>query len=275
MPAATRIWSGAAADNAFDTAGNWDTAVPVTGDSAVFPAMGTDADKDVDGSDQSAILLVNLYVESGSYVNFGDRLAPVHVDADAFVFEGMGDAFFQLDNCAVAALYSALSSASDGGHGFSLTGASNTLLLVDVGSAGTVDLAMGATQTTAFTTIEVLNGRVFVGAGVTMTTFHQTGGMVELSAGSTTFNMNGGTATQLAGIPATLNVNRGTFFLNSATTLPAVNVYGGLVDLTKDSRAKTITACTMYGGVLRVLPNQVTFTNAPTMKGGSIQVMSG
>jgi hypothetical protein len=269
----TCIWSGGASDNAFAVAGNWAPSAPVSTDSAIFPALAAAATKDVAGSDQSAILLVNTVVEAGCYVNFGSRVTALHLDTDYLVYEGSGSAHLDIDNSTEVRVYKAPSTASDGGLGVNLSGDANALLIVDANN-GTVGVAFGATQVAAFTTIQVASGKVFLGAGVTNTTFHQTGGTVENNSAVVTVNLSGGTYTQEQGTVTNLNIRGGRYYANSTGTITACVVYGGVLDLSKDARAKTITTLTIHPGGSIYDPNKcLTTTNAIVWaKGGTLSL---
>jgi hypothetical protein len=247
--------------------------VPISADSAVFPPLSADADKDVDGSDQSAILLVNLNVEGGCFVNFGSRLAPLHVDADYFTAEGAGSAWWTLDNSTECRIFRALSTASDGGLGFNLDGTGNALLLIDCGN-GTVGVAYGATQAAEFTTIQIQSGNVFLGDAITCTTLHVTGGTVENGSNVTTLNVMGGNVTQEKNIPTNLNQYGGRYYLKSTDTITAGVLYAGILDLSKDARAKTFTDLTVHPGASIYDPGKTLVTTNAIVwaKGGTISL---
>jgi len=278
----TRLWDGSAADNSFATAANWSgAAVPITGDSAVLPAMAAASGLDIAGSDQSAILLVNFTAEPGCYVNIGSRLTPLHLDADYFTFEGSGSAWVDLDNSTRAEIFNALSTASDGGYGLNITGDANALLLIDAGSSARVGVAAYATNVAAFTTIQIASGYVFLGAGVKqangsdpITTLHHAGGTTENSSAVVTVNLAGGTYTQLLGAVTNLNLRGGRYHWGSTDTITAATLYGGVLDLSRDTRAKTATSLTIHPGATIYDPgNVLTVTNGITRaKGGTLSL---
>jgi hypothetical protein len=259
----TRIWSGAST-TAFATAGNWDSGVPVSGDSAVFPALA--AGKDVVGSDQSAILLANLTVEPGCFSNFGSRLAYLKLDVDDLIYEGSGYAFLNLVNTTSVLVEAVGSAPATGSYGLDLIGGTNAYLRLEPGNGKSVGVAAGATQTATFTTLEALTGNITLGSGLTSTTISSQATNLYAYCSPTTYNQNGGAGYWLGGIPATINVNSGTLYIQSATTMPAVAMNGGVLDLTRDARAKTITSLTGTGGTIRLFPGQLTVTT-PTFNG--------
>lgn len=271
-----RNWSGAAGGNGWGTAGNWDTA-PVSTNGVNFPAMAAASTKDVAGSDQSAVLLVSLCVEAGNYLNFGSRLAPLIVDTDYFEFRGLGArSFWNVLNCADMRILSGVSASSGYGYGTHLTSTAVTLLVVNPaaggGSNASISLAALGGESAAFTTMMLQSGEITVGAAVTCTTCNVSGGTIQYNSDVTTMNVSGGTVTVARNNPTTLNIQGGRVYYNSADVPTTINLYeGGLLDLTQDQRAKTLTV-NLYGGTISCRYGQLDGSTVNIKGGGTLQV---
>ncbi len=270
----TRLWDGGAADNNIATAANWsaDTA-PITGDSAGFPALDAAAALDVDGADFSAAALVDFIVEDNCFVNFGSRLTALKLDCDYFEFSGDGKyAYFDVINCAELRILGGGSAASGHSFGVSLLGSTNTLLIVDA-LAVTLGIAAGVGQSATFTTIQHLAGATTLGDAVTCTNFIMSGGTVVNSTElSGTLSMYDGYFTQVRNNPATLTVRGGRCYYNSTDAPTTCNLYDGVLDLSKDGRAKTFATLNWYGGQIYDPRNILTVTTLNRYKGGTLTV---
>ncbi len=268
----TRIYDGVAADNDISTATNWsDDTAPITGDTAIFPAMVHAATTDIDGSDFSAVLLAELAVESGCGVNFGSRGAYLEVDTDAFSFAGSGQVFLNIENCGgEIRIANAASASTTNSFGFNLIGASNTgTLIINPGSSGSIGIAPGVEETAAFTTIMVMAGSVTIGDALTCTTLTMMGGTVKNGSDVTTVNVYGGTYTQTANNPTTLNIKGGRVYYNSADIPTTTNLYAGTLDMSGDGRAKVFTTINWYGGNIYDPGNVLSGTTINWMLGGT------
>ena len=110
----------------------------------------------------------------------------------------------------------------------------------------------GETATVARVSVEDVStsSRVFVGRGVTMTTFEQSGGvnLIEGSAGTvTTVEVNGGQLTIDGAFTITaLNINAGTVVSTNTTTITAATLRGGVLDMQRSNIARTITTLNHY-----------------------------
>jgi len=252
--AETHIWSGAAADNNFVTAANWDSVdVPASTDTVLFPAMAAATGVNVAGSDQSAKLLAAMWVEPGCYVQFGSRIAYLELDTDLLVFDGSGQAFLDVDNCAEIRVGNAAYSTSTADYGLCLKGTANTLLTLNPGGNRVVSLAALGDETGAWTTISAESGTVKIGSGVTTTTVNVNGADVELRSDSTTTNVYAGVFRQTDNKSTTLNLRGGTTYYNRPTTdaPTALNMYANaILDLTELSAALAIATINIYGKCL-------------------------
>lgn len=117
--------------------------------------------------------------------------------------------------------------------------------------------------------------RVFVGAGVTLSTYHQGGGNNVLNAAATitSAKVDGGTLTIEGDYTiTTLTVNGGSVIDNHKKTagnaITTLVIKGGSVDLTRSSEARTIAAVNPDGGTLITDDSYITLTaiNEPAGK---------
>lgn len=268
---ATPIWDGVAADNNFATATNWssDTA-PVSTDNAIFPALAASTSKDVDGSDQSTILLVNLNFEEECYLNFGSRETPLHVDADYVNYAALGVAFLEIDNSTEIHLNNGSGATSSNSYGMNLTGSTNALLIIDLGDYNTLGIGAFAGQSATFTTVQVRSGDVTIGESLTCTTLNVDGGVSACGSNITTVNVSAGTYSQAKNKPTTLNLNGGRVYYNSTTAPTTVVIKGGVLDMSQDGRAKTFAAVTMHPGAQIFDPAGIlTITTLTRASGGT------
>lgn len=148
---------------------------------------------------------------------------------------------------------------------------------------GVVGIANHAGETTTVGTINVsyvsavnTDAEVYIGDGVTLTTYTQKGGDNLLSSAATTINVNGGTLqTEGSGAYTTVNNTSGTFISNSTGTITTLNVSGtGISDFTKSQEARTVTTAKLDpSGTFKYDPSVVTLTNKiqPVSASGNIQ----
>jgi len=254
MPPETHKWDGSAADNAFDTAANYDSVdVPASTDTVIFPALAAASGINVDGSDQSALLLAAFWNEPGCYVEFGSRIAYLQLDTDLLVFAGSGQAFLDVDNCAEIRVTDAAYSTSATDYGLCLVGEGNTLLTLDPGSNRGVSLAALGDEAFACTTIQADSGRISLGSGVTNTTLSVSGADLETRSDHTTTNVYGGVFRQSDNKSTTLNLRGGTTYYNRPTSdaPTTLSMYANaILDLTELTAALAIATINIYGKCL-------------------------
>jgi len=276
MAAETHIWNGSDGDNAHSTAANWhDTDAPASTDTCVYPALAADATKDIDGSDESAILLAEATIEAGCYLNFGSRETPLTLDTDYLNYAGQGNAAFEIVNSTEIRVTNGASGSTEWTYGMTLEGTGNTLLILDPGSSNSVGVAALGDQSGEFTTIIIASGNITLGESVTTTTLYMTDGEVESYCDATTVNVGGGTFRQHKNKPTTLNASSGTIYFNSTDTMTTVNLRGDAVlDMSEDNRAKTITTVNLYDDAEIYDPDNIlTITNF-NREGGRLSVSS-
>ena len=135
---------------------------------------------------------------------------------------------------------------------------------------GKIGIAMETGETSTIGTINVLytsnvKGDVdcFIGDGVTLTTLNIDGGETSLRSAVTTINAAAGELTTYgSGAITTLNISGTDVVSNSSGTITTANITGGLLDLTKNPTARTITTLKLDApGVVHYDPTTITLTN--------------
>ena len=267
MPATTLIWTGAT-DGVFATAGNWSPAqAPASGDSVIFPV---DATVDVDGSDQSAILLVNMWAEPGCNISLGSAAAYLQLDVDYLYWAGTGVSYLDVDNSTLVSIDDCAAGAT-GAFGLYLKGdgaAHNTQLSLSYDVAGDVGLGFTADMTTSetcqFTTIRVAGGILMISEKVTATTLDQNGGTIYNRANLTTVTQtkNGTLYHERTATIGTLVADGVVYYDSNGTLTTGTITSNGTLDFSRDPRPVTITnALQVYGGaVIRDPRGRVTWT---------------
>jgi hypothetical protein len=147
------------------------------------------------------------------------------------------------------------------------TSASNTLKQ----NGGTIGIAMLPSEVATFSTITVQNGSAELGSGVTLTTANCNGGTLTLRGTCTTLTVTGGTASLNASGTYTTVVaqNQSTILWSGAATITTLTLsQGSRLDVSGDTRAKTITNSTVTGdSVVNDPYSAITWTNATTITG--------
>jgi hypothetical protein len=135
---------------------------------------------------------------------------------------------------------------------------------------GSIGVAFHPGETAVIPTVRIgyqdnpaTDARVWFGTGVTLTTITQNGGDLTTQSNITTYTINGGTATILAGAITTLTVDSGTVYYQSTGTIGTLNLgSGATIIFSRDPRGRTVTNCTMDAGATLLDPYKtVTFTN--------------
>ena len=256
MAVKTVIWDGTDADYDWQAATNFvGNALAITGDSSIVPAMIHADGTDIDGVDDSAVLLVDFTIEKGCGVDIGVHSVTgtyLHIDADNCYLDGDGTVLLQADNCAVMNVTGAGAASGDGTYGMYLKGDA-TALTINLEENESVGLAPLSSETATFTTTKVTgSGEVTIGSGVTCTTLVVGGdGDVDCHAAIATVTSEGATLTyDAAGISTALTVISGTVYYNGTGTIEAPVIHSeGTLDLHNDLRAVTIgTSLTMHAG---------------------------
>ena len=144
-------------------------------------------------------------------------------------------------------------------------------------AAGGVGIAVDAPdETSTVGTVSVSDSststQVFVGEGVTITTWEQNGGsnVLEAAATVTTATVDGGQLrTEGTAATTTVNVNGGVFIPNSTGTITTLTQTGGRVDATQSNEARTISTYNPDGGALVMNDSYLTITTLDSPDGAA------
>lgn len=225
------------------------------------------------GLDQSGVEIDDFVVLPTYTGKIGLSTEPLSIDmgdADLFRFEGRGTAHIDVNDAAISPDIIRTATASNGASGLYLSGSAIAVATVEGGSV--------EFNAATVTTLEARGGAtVTVREDSTVTTANNRG-TYTCNGNGVTLNNNGGTATINGGDAyTTVECTGGTVYYNSTgtlTTARAVNT--GIIDLTRNNQAKTVTNLAVEGtGQVVYSPDVVTVTNAPTsdgvvtVKGGS------
>lgn len=289
----TATSTAATGPNHFDNPDNWSgNAIPVDSDDIVFDSGSIDCKY---GLAQSAVSPASIRVTMGytgqiglpltneddasyPYPEYRARYLALGTSGDAVntvitigELDGAGSSRIMLDSGSGQATVNILNTGQPAVSGeyavqWKGTHASNTLT-VSKGSVGVAWLA-GETATVAtlsvgYRTNVAGDSQVFCGSGVTLSTVHQSGGLLTTNSNILTANVTDGELLHMAGAITTLNLDKGAVRYRSSSTLTAANVgSGGNLDFRQDSRSRTVTNCDLFEGAELHDPHgTVTFTN--------------
>ena len=148
-----------------------------------------------------------------------------------------------------------------------LANSSSTTLHVNKGNVG-IALVDGETATLgsvsgSYTSNRSSDSKLYIGAGVTLTTANFYAGQTEMACGATTVNIFEATLTTIGeGLLETVNQNDGTFYSNSSGTITTLNNRGGITDFLRASVARIVTTLKLDpGGSVIYDPAVLTLTN--------------
>lgn len=255
---------------------NWSTsAVPTTGDNVTIggPAGGGNAKSILYGLYQETVEIgaFNVLQEFGGDIGRIEDGVPFYlvVDPNSFDFRGSGALnLLNLTDAAIAAYIEAYGSPVAGRKALYLKGSALTTVEI---AKGFVGLASFPNETATITTLLVGRGlrgdaNVDVGSGVTLTTLTQNGAEVMQRCATDTTNVSGAAVWTSTGTGTigTLNINGGEAYPESTGTVTAINLYGGLLDLTRDRSPRTVTTCNLiprFGDITIRYGSWITFTN--------------
>lgn len=225
---------------------NWvEGAVPDAGKDVVIAG----AVKILYGLDQSGVAISDFTV-GGYSGTIGALGSPLKIDPDSFLFQSTGQTHIDIGSAAIAPRVTGTAGGGSGSFGLYLAGSAMTTLKVEGGSVG---LATAIGQTAAAATILVSDATVFVGSGVTMTTYSQTSGAGTIECAATTISADSGTLT-VNGSGAVTTVNNGnayggaTMYLNTSGTITTLNAKGGTTTFAGSRTARTVTTLNLYCG---------------------------
>ena len=251
--ATTEIWTGAAADNDFTTAANYESAdSPDIGDAMIVPDLAADTTKNIDGGNFVAVTLTDFIVERNCFLTFGSRASAVLLDTDHFRYEGAGRGHFSFINMVTEAqILNAPAGNSDWSFGLDIFGGTIPAMLIDAGVSGDVALAGFVAEALTVTQLKILSGAVTLGPSFDSTLVHMLGGTVVSEADPTTASIFGGNYRQRSSAPTTLNVGNARVYFDSTAVPTTVNTYAGaVIDFSQGAQARTwgaATALNVYG----------------------------
>ena len=248
--------------NHWNVAANWSGgAVPVNSDDVYLE----DSDVDVKfGLDQNSVTLTSLniglnytgtiglpYRNENDYIEYRDQYLKIKATTMNVGYGiGNGSNMLKIDNSSAQTTLNLQGTASSNSQGlptFLWKGTHNSNVAnLQKGSFGAAILP-GETATIATLNIGFRDNvssdvEAQIGSGVTLTTVNKSGGNVLMNAGATTVTQTAGELTIQSGGVTTVNVQGGSIFYNSTGTLATANVTGnGILDFSKDMRAKTVT----------------------------------
>lgn len=274
MAAETHQWDGSDGDNDHTTAANWHSNdTPASTDTCIYPALAAATGVNIDGSDQSAILLAAMFIEKGCEVEFGSRSAYLQMDTDALTFNGDGQAYLDIDNCAMIRIENVAYADSGHSYGFCLVGSGNTALVCDPGPDRDVSLAGLGDEAFTCATMDLRSGRIWMGIGAAATTLNISGGIVNNGSDVTTANVEKAVYRQFDNKSTTLNIKTGGRVYYNRPTADApttVNLYaGGILDLSEVADALTIATLNRYGGQIIDPHKRLVLTTQNYMVGGT------
>lgn len=256
---ANKTWAVASGVNGnYGTAANWSpSGVPIAGDNVRIPVGSGNISS---GLDQSAVAIADFIVELGYAGSIGSVTEYLKIDPDRFDFSGNGVAYINLGSAAIAPSVYNTATPGTGLRGLYLLGSALTVLNAVKGSIG-VASRIGETSTVA--TIRCLGASVYVGSGVTLTTFYQTAGDSEVHCACTTITCYGGKLkTAELGAITTITVEGGEVKSESSGTVTNVNANGGTVDALGSGIARTWTNLKQNPrSTVKYSPSVLTITN--------------
>lgn len=246
-------------DGSYSTAGNWSpSGVPIAGDSVTLPAGGGSV---TTGLNQSAVAIADFIVEEGytGVIGVASSLSYLQINPTRFVFQGTGLAYIDLGASAISPLVLDTATASTGLRGLYLKGSALATLAVQKGKVG---LAVLTGETSTVATVRVGHrgnvtgdASVWLGSGVTLTTWQQTGGDNVINCAATTLTgEDGQVRTEGTGAIGTINADGATIFPNSTGTITTLTRSGGAagtssVNFTRCNLARTVSTLTQQPGM--------------------------
>lgn len=286
------------------TASNWsDGAVPANGDTVIFRDSSVSVLYDLD---QNSLALVKLVIEASytgkigldrkvfmtsvagatsdttkteyreTYLKLGADVIEIGDVATASASGGSGSGRIKINNVEAGASTLTVFSTGDATEtnlpAVRYLAAHASAAVYVRGASGGVGIAIdvpGETSTVGTVSVdgEGRTARVFVGAGVTLTTFQQRGGDNALRAAATVtgVTVKGGTLTIEGDYTiTTLDCEGGTVYDNhvksGGNAITTANINGGTLDGSKSQAARTWATVNLYRGALKGDADYVTIT---------------
>ena len=267
MSAKTTVWNGTSGD--WSASGNWSNGVPDADDNVYFE---NNAQSVTSGFPSGTVNLGSLNIDqsyTGSLataatgplslgiaaLNIGYHNGPGTPAGAPSIYLNLGSAIA----CTITVSNTGTSAdASRAPVRLYGSNSSNTLTVkkgkVEFGTNTGDTTSVLSALTVSYDTRVNTDADVFIGSGVTLTTTNIFGGDTVYECDCTTTNVHAGTllcAGAWVGTTAFTSYG-GTSTINSTGTITNCNIYGGTVDFTKTSGAKTITNMNLAkGGILK------------------------
>ena len=249
---ADKIWIATTAGS-LSTGGNWSGGtVPVAGDNVRFPAGTASVTGGLTALSTATLggSLGYLIFEEGYTGTVGtDAASPTYMDTtpSRFEFAGEGVSFINLQAANIAATVNKTANPDTGKRGLYLKGTGPiTTLAINQGHVG-VAIVHGEASTVTTTRVSS-NSSVWLGAGVTGTTFQSYGGgQHKIRCALTTLTIyNGEVLTEEVGAITTVNLYAGKLIPGSTGTITTLNGLAGEVDFLQHKSARTVTTFNYY-----------------------------
>jgi len=243
--------------NDVGTAENWDdNTVPVTGDTVII----LDSSHDIKYSlKQNLVLLAALHVDIRSKRSqfIGEPGKYLYYDADVVTYHSVGRSWLRIDNMTADMNITATGkSGTDGTYGLNLLGSNaGTDIFATLGNGQTFGLAARIGEVCTFVQLFVVSGTTYVGDSTGLTHIQADGGAIVVTKEDldTLLKIYDATVTVQEGTPAIIDMRGGVCYLNAPGTLPQVNLYDlAILDMTKNQRPRTISACHIFSESVQI-----------------------
>lgn len=183
--------------------------IPQTGEHVRWAA---DSASLTGGLSQSGTAIGDFIVEEGCQANLGSAtLGYLYIDPDRFEFRGSGECWIDITSAAISPQIYTTASPQEGERGLYLRGSAISVLNI---MGGHVGLAVRPGDISTATTVRLMNSQsgssVWLGNGVTLTTFHQYGGTSRIRCAVTTKILyDGSMTTEENGAMTTVTMHAG------------------------------------------------------------------
>lgn len=274
---ALKIWTGAALDGNWATAGNWSPSAPAAGDDVLFQNSSQSVTTGLGPALTGANYLNSLVIET-SYTGFiGSGSGALVVDCEYLLVRGSGSAYWldvgKGDGAALDVIVDAPNNADVQLVCASETVADAYFLRGRITTSATTTYTR---MTVGYMTNEFNDAQVTLTSGGTYTTIWQRGGRITANGAFTTLIQGGGLFNHTAGAATTVHLLNGTYLYNSTGTLSRVQAVGGYFDASGVANARTITASAfVHPCRVNLKGSNITFTAAPVLVGVNPEVELG
>ncbi len=249
---ATTIWTGASSGSP-DLDANWSGSKPANGDTAIVPA---DATVDIDGFDHNVIGVAKMIFEPGCDINIGTEASPWIIDIDSApgILETSGEGNIWLkSDITLAQIRAAGSGGADGTYKLNLvsrTAAGIVTTEISADSGQSISIAANAGESAYIDTVRVHGGDVTLGLDLTAVTADMTlqvgGGDVICHSAIDIVKLYGGDLEMFGTISDLLELYGGRLYYRGTGTTAVATLIDGILDCSRDMRARTLTAAVKY-----------------------------